>query len=270
MTEDEKLNAMFDILTQTKWITSERYRNGTVGLINEIDTKNQLDSISFILKNLMFLRSIDILNASEKTKVEILEKWRLDATSTLIVGVAEGDKTCGSLAYIRAIENDLPSEWSKSIKTQFKSAFEKRGNKANLIIVDDFIGTGNKVTKLINSILANPKTKNYKIYFCGLAGMTEGYKKINTLLSGRCFFAHHLSKCITDQAIEPLKSKLLSSMKTLEEKNFRELGEYSLGYKQSEAAFYLEGYNIPNNNFPILWRDKYADGTKRNTIFTRR
>ena len=47
------------------------------------------------------------------------------------------------------------------------------------------------------------------------------------------------------------------------------LEKFSLGYEKSEALYSWNVFNIPNNNYPILWWYKYKDGRSRKTIFTR-
>ena len=44
---------------------------------------------------------------------------------------------------------------------------------------------------------------------------------------------------------------------------------FPFGKDKSEALFYIDEFNIPNNVFPIFWWEKTLHGI-RNTMFTRK
>jgi len=237
--------------------------------MDDCTTIGELDVIEYLLTNLSYCTSSDVVaRASEAAR--FITNHGLSPETTLLVGLAEGDKTCGSTGIVRAIEVSLPSSWNGSVHTSFVSAFRKREGKPNLVLIDDFVGTGDKMSKKINSLRQNPKTKDYNIYVISFAGMVEGVEKIRSLVSDS-YIGLSLGKLFTSNMSDPELSDVLAKMKNLEDKLFNDPeSEYRLGYKASEAAFYLEAANIPNNTFPILWWEKYNDGSVRESLFPRR
>ena len=268
--DQENLNRLFSLMVKIKWTNSERYRDGVMGILKDCETADEFRAVEHVLTDLKYCTSTDLDIASLNIAKVIQTNWNLNPQDTIIVGVAEPNKTCGSTAFVRSIENRLPKCWEKSIHTNFVSAFRHRDGKPNLIIADDFIGTGNKLLTRIQRIKNNPKTANYVIHVAAFAGMKFGINAVATAISGRIHAEVHLDKCISG-AQPPQKSlELTAGMTSIEKKIFQKPGAYSFGYGQSEAAFFLEAANIPNNNFPILWWEKYADNTDRATLFTRR
>lgn len=270
MTEEEKLNRLFSILLKIKWINSERFRNGVIGIIKECESEEQFEVIDHVLSNLKYHKSSDLEEAGITSAAKITESWGLVPQNTNIVGLADKNATCGSTAYLRAIEIHLSRSWGDSIYTNFDSAFRHRKDKENLVLVDDFVGTGEKLSRKISALLNNPKTANYKIHILVFAGMNFGIEALRSLVNDSIYTHITLDKCLSTIQPREVAEKFISHMRDLERKIFTKSGDYSLGYKQSEAAFFLEASNIPNNNFPILWWDKYADNTERATLFTRR
>ncbi|GAL00777.1 hypothetical protein JCM19314_1814 [Nonlabens ulvanivorans] len=55
----------------------------------------------------------------------------------------------------------------------------------------------------------------------------------------------------------------------LKETKKTKLSDFSLGWGKSETLYSWESFNLPNNNFPIFWWNKYVDGGTRNTVFNR-
>lgn len=272
MERSAKLSAMFSTILAAQWIAKERYGEALVTLLDEANTQTELNTLKYILEKLTYCNSEDLTLGSIEAAEQIVSGWALRPQDTLIVGVADGAKTCGSTAYLRAIQTQLPREWSQSpvIWTAFDCAFRKRDTHANLVIVDDFIGTGEKISKLIAKLLANPKTASYKIHVCCFAAMRSGASVVSSLVAGDVLVHRQFDRCISDTAADPTKTQMLKDMSALEANIFTKPGTYSLGYMQSEAAFYLEGFNIPNNNLPVLWWEEYADKTPRRPLFARR
>ncbi|WP_447989776.1 phosphoribosyltransferase-like protein [Achromobacter spanius] len=260
---------MFTLITKLSWTSRERYRRGLEAFIRDCST-SEFDVIEHILTNLRYCTSVDLEDAAEKAGAIITKAWHLDPDDTMIVGLSEPNKTCGSTAYVRAIELQLPRCWDKSINTNFVSAFRHRDGQKNLILIDDFIGTGEKLNKKIESLRNNPKTQSYTIHAISFAGMSFGIDFLSNKLSGRLHSELKLERAISNE--DPIERglHLIEQMESLEKGIFTKPGAYTFGYKKSETAFYLEATNIPNNNFPILWWDKYSDETPRETLFSRR
>jgi hypothetical protein len=268
--DPKRLESMFDIMVKIKWINSERYRAGTLELLKDCSTEMALQTAEHVLTNLKYCTSNDVENAAINAASTIHTNWGLTPQNTILVGLAEPNKPCGSTAFVRAIENKLSRSWGPKIYTTFKSAFRLRNNAQNLIIVDDFVGTGSKISDRLIRLADNPKTSDYKIYVVAFAGMNDGLTLISNMVDGRISVHIALDKCINGPSPSEHATTLAVEMASLEKKIFSKPGKYSFGYGQSEAAFYLESANIPNNNFPILWWDKYADESERSTLFSRR
>tara|TARA_R110002051_G_scaffold13808_6_gene45649 strand:- start:14050 stop:14307 length:258 start_codon:yes stop_codon:yes gene_type:complete len=47
------------------------------------------------------------------------------------------------------------------------------------------------------------------------------------------------------------------------------LDDHSLGWGKSEATFSISRFNLPNNNYPIFWWNRYRDMKYRKTLFGR-
>jgi hypothetical protein len=263
-------DAMFTLCVNAKWLVGERYREGLKALIAECSDHRDVDVIQHILQSLRYCTSADIDVAAGIAADVIQNQWKLSPADTLLVGVAEPNKTCGSQLYVRALEVQLPIAWGNCIYPNFVSAFKFRNGKANLVIVDDFIGTGKKVGDRIERLRNNPKTSSFNIYVVAFAGMDEGLTKIANDVNNNIEAYIILEKCLSTLQPKTKADEFRNLMQTLEANFFDKPGAFSSGFGNSEASFYLEGANIPNNTFPILWWEKYKDDSKRSTLFRRR
>lgn len=270
MTESEKIDVMFSLMSQVPWIAVERFRDGVKGLLNECSNLDEFEAVDHILSNLTYCTSRDLGDAAAKAAAIIVNNWKLTPECTFVVGLAEANKTCGSTAYLRAIETCLPRNWGGSLNTNFSSVFGKKDNISNILIVDDFVGTGNKISAKLDELSAHARTKSATVYVTAFAGMTFGFEAIAKKIPDRIFGHIYLKKLISDELAPEKAAKLTAQMELLEKKIYKKVNDYSFGYLRSEAGFFLEAANIPNNNFPILWREKYADNTDRRTLFARR
>jgi hypothetical protein len=153
----------------------------------------------------------------------------------------------------------------QDIKIIAQDNYERISTKLNnhdyekIILVDDFIGTGETVL----SCLKRAELKNInkdKIIILSIAAMADGIKKINNY-GVNVFCYKILDKGIASIYDIEIKNKYYKIMRNIENKyNIPE--NISLGYGHSEALVKL--CRTPNNTFPIFW-----NCNMKNVIFPR-
>ena len=134
----------------------------------------------------------------------------------------------------------------------------------DIIIVDDFIGSGNQISSFIkNSGLKKNKTHIYTI-------VLQDISKINIIpLVGELYSSlPPRKKAITDGfSIGALNvadaQKLYEKIESLIDINM----EYSYGYEKTEALVTMK--RTPNNTLPIFWHSRMKGGRKWPSPFPR-
>lgn len=126
-------------------------------------------------------------------------------------------------------------------------------NKAALLLIDDFIGSGKTAINCTDYIERTTKINKDKIIVSSLVAQAEGIKKIEnngykTLITKTRY------KGISENiSLNQDKEHYLQIMKEIGEK----VGaghDFKLGFNQSEALISL--VRTPNNTFPIFWLEK--------------
>lgn len=145
---------------------------------------------------------------------------------------------------------------NKSIKTEPLSfdLLSKIGPDSLLIIVDDFLGSGDTFFKM-SSYFQLDTMKDF-IIVISLVSMEEGYNKIKN--AGFNIYTNITrKKGISELMPESKRDVYLKMMKKIEKKiNVR--SDFSLGYKQSESLISM--IRTPNNTFPVFWeKNKFYD-----------
>ena len=142
----------------------------------------------------------------------------------------------------------------------------------HFVVVDDFIGSGKTVEARYNHFL-NLHLEGATMNFYFLAGMAKGisYCKNRSISVYCCQIMH---KGISGYYQKEDKLKRIWSMRYLEsqlgsERGETKLKENSWGYGHAEALYCRQFGNIPNSVFPIFWWNRYYDGAKRESVFTR-
>lgn len=261
----------FDLCLANEWLSAERYSSGLATLVSECSNEDELLAVRKVLHKVRYCTSKDVMNAASEAAKAIVSSWKLSAVNTLIVGMAESNKFCGSHAYLRAIESALPRVWSPNLYPNFDTAFRHRNGRECLVLVDDFVGTGDKLIGKIERLRRNPKTESYRIFVVAFGGMDEGLTRIADLVDNDIHAYIALEKALSSVQPDAVANTLKAGMISLESHIFSDSNSsYSLGYKQTEAAFFLEGNNVPNNVFPVLWWEAYTDDSERPTLFRRR
>lgn len=121
-----------------------------------------------------------------------------------------------------------------------------------LLLVDDFIGTGETAEGCINYLKQTLGIELSKILILALVVQREGYERISGL-GVEVVYSEIRQKGIADGFQPPLRQEFTDVMRAIEDKyNFE--AEIRFGYKQSEAL--VKMIRTPNNTFPVYWNSR--------------
>jgi len=240
------------------------------------DNNEQQNLIEHLIKNFSFIDERKLLEASKTLSSQVESVWNLKPNNTFLVATCDNSKPDGSQNIIQILKNKFSVNWEESnfYNSLPVGAYKIPGN-SNIVLVDDFIGTGNTISrklKYLQSIIEKRKLQNITIQIISLAAMAFSKNALDEL-GVEYYSVHWLQKGINElievdkresatQSMEQLETKLLNSYHNRILPNF--------GYKRSEALYSLGFNNIPNNVFPIFWWPFYEGGHERKTLFSRK
>jgi len=253
-----------------------------IELWNLCEHSTERNLIYELLLNFLCLDLKKINEHCKDISKHVCNEWGLDSESTKIVALCDEKKPDGSQFFIEILKNKFEGKnnWTENNFENNSSSIGKASYKLkkdqNLILIDDFIGTGKKVNRRIEWLKSKIKEnnkRNIKIFLVSLACM-QGALNVIESLEIKFFAPIILKKGISDYYEgEKLKNKI-QNMENLESKlhpiykNLRLL-DFNFGYGKAESLFAIEGMNTPNNVFPIFWWPLLREEKKRNTILKR-
>ena len=271
------------IIAQHPWLSdkSKEIRNL---LFSECETDEHRHLITALISELVH---VDMHSYKEliKSVAENIKNTHLMPSTTLIVSMT-GDRSADSgqhvlyelkyfLRYYKWTGYTAVNKYNESHKI-----FKDNGQQdTDLILVDNFIGSGRTVQTRINWVQETFTTKNYKtpnisvkVALCTKSGFdflkSQGVdvyasKIINDKLIENLFSSnkdHYI------EMMQYLESKLLTVYKT--KKNITKLLP-SLGYGKAQVALSIETMNTPNNVFPIFWWQYANNAEEREVLLLR-
>jgi len=173
---------------------------------------------------------------------------------------------------------DSLSNLSKIGSKAFDTTDKNKLIKKNIVIVDEFIGSGQTMINRVKYIRdrfseKEVRREDYDIFIYAVAGTLDG---LLVLLDNSIEFTCEieLEKGISSLYKDSQQELKIAEMKRLEsllsENDGQcELSKMNFGYGGTETLFKREHGNTPNNVFPIFWWSYYADKRERNTLMTR-
>ena len=213
---------------------------------------------------------------------EYIMSEQLTSDCTILVSVADVGKTDGSIAGLQLLEQKIEpiGDWEDCFYSHIPDLIGNISQDLkNIIIFDDFIGSGNKIVKkykwLSNELSTNSlDIDNYNIYIISFSAMNLGLSIIESTLYAKVFSANRFDKGISigsnTRDIERKIEVMLKIENRLNETyKGRKIGKYSLGFEKSEALYYWDGYSCPNNVFPIFWWPELKGNKTHSTLFVR-
>ena len=121
--------------------------------------------------------------------------------------------------------------------------------KLLIVLVDDFIGTGETALGAVNYLCDKKGINKNKIVVLSLVAQQKGIDAIEA--AGVVVHSHIVrNKGITDNYVDGIRSKYITIMEKIEKLlNVEEA--YQFGYGRSEAL--VKVTRTPNNTFPVYW-----------------
>lgn len=274
--DEQSFNQIYDLVDENQWL--RRYRGELVSLWNLCDANEQRDLLAELIERFTVLGPEEIsdvcLNIVSKT-----EEWEVDASNTFFVATADGNVD-GSVAGLQRLKNHFSSEsgWGESnlLPNIVTAAREVEGD-TNIIIFDDFVGTGKTIARKARWFKAEVEKRGVELSSlraCSFAAMKFGIDYFTETSGLELFSPVELEKGISAFNNEEIADQKKQLMRQLEEKlkskyKGLKLRDHSLGYGESESLYNLREENCSNNVFPIFWWPELKGGDSRKTLLRR-
>jgi len=268
----EQFNKILQLYNVQPWLQKkEDELFDLLGLCSNIAEQGLIFDLLIKFK---YLTSSDISEYYEKIVEQVVESWKLDPNETQIVAISCDDNPDSGQAILWFLKYYLVKYSLSGFKLLniFWKAIKHVEQRPNIVLVDEFAGTGttviNRYKWLRNSI---PAKYEYNIFVCIIASMLNAKNNIEDH-GIELFTPLVLQKGIKHNYEGKKRKKAYRNMYKLELKLAEEVEDIrlpNLGWGFAEALYAQQYANAPNSVFPIFWWPKLNDGSIRNTILRR-
>jgi hypothetical protein len=271
-----ELATFMDLFAQRPWLEQKSERvHDLWELCLSIDEQMLLASL---LHRFEFITSQLLETILRGFQKQITEVWSLNSNSTKIVALNDGSDADSSQAILWHLKSALTISdgWSSKqlVNSLVLAAKKTITDGIDVVLVDEFVGTGKQASRRINwlkSQLALRNCKPRRIYVCVVARLQNPQYDITPLVDGY-YSGLTLKRGLSDHLDGPARDAALSQMLRLESEllpMYRKSRLPSLGYGKSEALYSSEAGNTPNNVFPIFWWKWLKNGISRKPLVQR-
>lgn len=291
--EKDYSNFDFENLTEiyykNPWLKHAANHVGFEVLWNDYKLKKQKKIIKKLINQFNYIEFEQAYIDIKKELISAIDEWQLMPNNTIFVSFKPHKYPDGSNVFsnfLKPIIYELNDEWSEGnfysrlkygierIKAGGNSEFDI--NLKSVVLIDDFIGTGGTAVKVVNNIRKEIDKCPYdiKLFVFSLGAMDGGlrhlYKK-TFIKYKNCYINKKGTELGFQRKDRKLTRHLIMNMELILSKKNGSLilEDYRLGYGKSEALYSLSRFNLPNNNYPILWWNRYWNNKWRKTIFNR-
>lgn len=243
-------------------------------LISICDTKEQKSLIFSLLDRFHYLKE-DTVHLLLGQLADYIANCGFEKERTQLVACTYDEEADSGQKILDMVKVPLFERGWRNIKTINvigKAVKPLLNGKNQIIIVDEFIGTGRSLRTRIDW-LRKSVNDPIEIKCCFMAGMKTA---IDSLLADSIdvFCPLQLDKGISEffegeKLNLAIKDMLGLEAKLAQEIKEKKLSDYSFGHGQAEALYSLDNGNTPNSVFPIFWWIKDYKSNERQTILTR-
>lgn len=268
----EDYNKFIQLYSRQNWLVEKELN--LEELISICDTNDQKNLVFNLLDRFYYVKE-DTVHFLLTQMVDYIVNCGFKKERTQMVACTYDDEADSGQKMLDMIKIPLYERGWRNVKTTNaigKAVKPLLDGKNQIIIIDEFIGTGQSLRTRIDWLRKSIKMP-VEIKCCFMAGMKNAIKSLQTD-SIDIFCPLQLDKGISEHFVKEDLRYAIANMFGLESKLAQEikekkLSDYSFGYGRAEALYSLENGNTPNSVFPIFWWIKDYTGNERKTILTR-
>ena len=271
----EEYHKLTGLYIKQKWLIPKKDElKELINFCKDIESK---DLIFSLLERFSYLDNDTLNLLLNELSDYIINTTGFTEETTQLLSLTYDDEADSGQKILDNIKHPIFKKGWRNIKTVNlfgKSIKNYNKGKTEIIIIDEFIGSGKTLRSRINYLNKNIPGE-FKLKCCFIAGIKDSIDKL-TAEGIDIFCPLQLDKGISEyyeganlnQAEELMLNLELELAQFINEKD---LFNYSFGYGGAEALYTMEGCNgnTPNSVFPIFWWLKDKKERERNTILTR-
>ncbi len=271
----EEFHQLIKLYVKQKWLIEKKTE--LEELIDFCESKESKDLVFSLLDRFLYLEHRTLNLLLNDLSEHIVKDSGFTEGTTQILSLTYDDEADSSQKILDYIKHPIYSKGWRNVKTVNlfgKSVRNFSKGKTEIVIIDEFIGSGQTLKSRINYLNKNiPGT--FKLKCCFIAGIKN---TIDTLINEGIdiYCPLQLEKGISEhykgQELTQAENLMLDlEIKLAQFINEKDLFKYSFGYGGAEALYTMEGCNgnTPNSVFPIFWWLKDKDYRERKTVLTR-
>ncbi|MFH5774393.1 hypothetical protein ACHFJ0_09065 [Paracoccus sp. NGMCC 1.201697] len=247
-------------------------------LLSVCESEREASLVLDLVSRINFFTPNDQLDARRRICDKITKEWSLTQVETQIIAINDRELADSSSAYVQQMKGVFAETcgWkTPNFINGLGAAVERVADGKAIVVVDDFCGSGESVSGKVDWIKKklDEQKKTCRIYVAVAAAMEQSKNAIEPLVDSY-FAVTWLKRGISDYLSDPELTAAFTDMKRLESilhKRYgrKKLQDYSFGWRASEALYYSEGDNPPNNNFPLFWWPRLNTGPERDVLIPR-
>lgn len=273
----ESFELLLGLTHKQPWLASKAAQLYSV-LFEECPCEQSRTLIFEILDRFTYIDSKIHRSNIKDLALELATEPGITSSDTQIVAMSADSNADSSQEVIYHLKPEMESQgWrDHKVVNRFSHAFKtyKESGHKNIILVDDFIGSGKTVIGRVTEIqrqFKHASITDYSIRVKALTSTQQGLKNITD--EGINVTAQRtLKKGIDDYYDAPqaqLYREMMQAMESILSKMYNDREMPSLGYNDAQATYCREESNTPNSVFPIFWWPFKTDGSERRTLLIR-
>ncbi|KFF27398.1 phosphoribosyltransferase-like protein [Chryseobacterium vrystaatense] len=271
----EEYHQLTNLYIKQKWLIAKKEElKELIDFCEDAESKGLVFSL---LERFAYLDNETLNFLLNELSDYIINETGFTESTTQLLSLTYDDEADSSQKILDNIKHPIYKKGWRQIKTvnMFgKSISNYNKGKREIIIVDEFIGSGRTLRGRIDYLKKNIPGE-FKLKCCFIAGIKNAIDNL-TAEGIEIFCPLQLDKGISeyfegDKLIEAEDLMLKLELKLAQYINGKDLFKYSFGYGSAEALYTMEGCNgnTPNSVFPIFWWLKDKLNIERNTVLTR-
>lgn len=148
-TTEEYFSLIYEIIDTQPWI--DDFEEELIHLFEFCEDYDEQMLLSELLKSFFYLTDVKEREACLALNAKVQE-WMLSPNNTWIIAVANNHEIDGSSAGLQKLKNKIKpiEDWHNRYVSNIPAAVDLIKEGDNIILFDDFVGTGEKMLKKVN------------------------------------------------------------------------------------------------------------------------